>query len=229
MSRLRMTLTSALACLSVVGAIVLSPLLAQGPSSATGDEAAIKEVVRKYVDAARPGTRRPSSPCSRPTPTSSSRTARGGRVRRDGPRHARIVAEVRRAAKHHRRVGPAALARCGDGRRTLHANGPRRGQGSRDVDDDRPETWPRRLADRRDPEHAAGDAGDSAAKELIMVYSRSRTRSPVRPRRFASCPAAPGSGAFVGRDPFGQRDHEPFGQGHEIELIAADEPEELHR
>ena len=50
MSRLRITLSSAVACLFAAGAVVLSPLFAHGPSSATGDEAAIKEVVRKYVD-----------------------------------------------------------------------------------------------------------------------------------------------------------------------------------
>jgi uncharacterized protein (TIGR02246 family) len=51
MSRLRITLTSAIACLFVAGAAVLAPLSARGRSSAADDEAAIKEVVRKYVDA----------------------------------------------------------------------------------------------------------------------------------------------------------------------------------
>jgi uncharacterized protein (TIGR02246 family) len=49
--RLRITVTAAIAFLTAAGAAVLAPLFAQGPSPATGDEAAIKEVVRKYVEA----------------------------------------------------------------------------------------------------------------------------------------------------------------------------------
>ena len=51
MSRLRIFLTSVLAGLVVASAAVLVPLFAQGPSSAAIDEAAIKDIVRKYVDA----------------------------------------------------------------------------------------------------------------------------------------------------------------------------------
>jgi uncharacterized protein (TIGR02246 family) len=47
MPRHRITVTAAIAA----GAAVLAPLFAQDPSSATGDAAAIKEVVRKYVAA----------------------------------------------------------------------------------------------------------------------------------------------------------------------------------
>jgi uncharacterized protein (TIGR02246 family) len=38
-------------CLIAAGSAALAPLLAQGPPSATGDEAAVREVVRKYVEA----------------------------------------------------------------------------------------------------------------------------------------------------------------------------------
>jgi uncharacterized protein (TIGR02246 family) len=41
----------AIACLFTAGAVALSPTLAQVASSTRGDEAAIKEVVRKYVEA----------------------------------------------------------------------------------------------------------------------------------------------------------------------------------
>ncbi len=51
MSRVRITLTSVIAGFLMAGAAVLAPLFAQGPSAATGDETAIKEVVRKYVEA----------------------------------------------------------------------------------------------------------------------------------------------------------------------------------
>jgi uncharacterized protein (TIGR02246 family) len=51
MSRLRITLTSAIACFFVAGAAVLAPLFAQATSSATADDASIREVVRKYVEA----------------------------------------------------------------------------------------------------------------------------------------------------------------------------------
>jgi uncharacterized protein (TIGR02246 family) len=51
MPRLRITMTAAIAFLTAAGVALLAPLFAQGPSSATGDEAAIKEVVRKYVEA----------------------------------------------------------------------------------------------------------------------------------------------------------------------------------
>ena len=51
MSSLRISSTATIACFFVAGAVALVPLFAQGPSSATGDEAAIKEVVRKYVEA----------------------------------------------------------------------------------------------------------------------------------------------------------------------------------
>jgi uncharacterized protein (TIGR02246 family) len=51
MSRFRITLTSAIACLFVAGATVLAPISARGRSAAADDEAAIREVVRKYVDA----------------------------------------------------------------------------------------------------------------------------------------------------------------------------------
>jgi uncharacterized protein (TIGR02246 family) len=51
MSRLGITVTSAIAWFLVACAAVLAPLSAQVPSSATGAEAAIKEVVRNYVDA----------------------------------------------------------------------------------------------------------------------------------------------------------------------------------
>src|SRR4051794_39069836 len=40
-----------IACLSSACPIVGRPLLAQGPSSTSGEDAAIREVVRKYVDA----------------------------------------------------------------------------------------------------------------------------------------------------------------------------------
>ncbi len=49
MSRLRITLASLIACLFVAGAAVIAPLFAQAPAS--GDEAAVREVVRKYVEA----------------------------------------------------------------------------------------------------------------------------------------------------------------------------------
>ena len=42
---------SAFVCLIAAGAAALAPLFAQAPSSATSDETAIKEVVRKYVEA----------------------------------------------------------------------------------------------------------------------------------------------------------------------------------
>ena len=42
---------SAFVCLIAAGAAALAPLFAQAPSSATSDETAIKEVVRKYIDA----------------------------------------------------------------------------------------------------------------------------------------------------------------------------------
>jgi uncharacterized protein (TIGR02246 family) len=51
MFRLRITLTSAIVCLFVAGAAVLAPISARVRSAAADDEAAIKEVVRKYVDA----------------------------------------------------------------------------------------------------------------------------------------------------------------------------------
>jgi uncharacterized protein (TIGR02246 family) len=51
MSRLRIILTRAIVGQLVVAALAFVPLFAQGPSSTTGDEAAVKEVVRKYVDA----------------------------------------------------------------------------------------------------------------------------------------------------------------------------------
>ncbi len=50
MSQLRITLTSAIACLFVAGAVVLAPMSARGRLSAVDDEAAIREVVRKYVN-----------------------------------------------------------------------------------------------------------------------------------------------------------------------------------
>lgn len=49
MSTSRTALTSAIVCLAAAGALV--PLLAQSPPSATADEAAVREVVRKYVEA----------------------------------------------------------------------------------------------------------------------------------------------------------------------------------
>jgi uncharacterized protein (TIGR02246 family) len=49
MSRLRIILVSASAGLFAAGAAVIAPLFAQAPAS--GDESAIKEVVRKYVEA----------------------------------------------------------------------------------------------------------------------------------------------------------------------------------
>jgi uncharacterized protein (TIGR02246 family) len=51
MSRLRITITAAIAGGLAAGVAALAPLFAQGPSSPAGDEAAIKEVVRKYVAA----------------------------------------------------------------------------------------------------------------------------------------------------------------------------------
>jgi uncharacterized protein (TIGR02246 family) len=47
MARRGIALTAAIAA----GAAALAPLFAQGPSTAAGDEAAIKDVVRKYVEA----------------------------------------------------------------------------------------------------------------------------------------------------------------------------------
>lgn len=51
MTWFRMTLASASVCVLAAGAIVLTPLFAQAPSPAAGDGAAVKEVVRKYVEA----------------------------------------------------------------------------------------------------------------------------------------------------------------------------------
>jgi uncharacterized protein (TIGR02246 family) len=51
MPRLRIIVTAAIASIIAVGAGTVASLFAQGPSPATGDEAAIKEVVRKYVEA----------------------------------------------------------------------------------------------------------------------------------------------------------------------------------
>jgi uncharacterized protein (TIGR02246 family) len=51
MSSQRISSTATIACCFVAGAVILAPLFAQNPSSAAGDEAAIKEVVRKYVEA----------------------------------------------------------------------------------------------------------------------------------------------------------------------------------
>jgi uncharacterized protein (TIGR02246 family) len=51
MPRLRIIVTGAIAGFFAAGATVLAPLFAQGPSPANGDVSAIKEVVRKYVEA----------------------------------------------------------------------------------------------------------------------------------------------------------------------------------
>jgi uncharacterized protein (TIGR02246 family) len=51
MTSLRITSISSFVCLFAAGGAALAPLFAQAPSSAAGDETAIKEVVRKYVDA----------------------------------------------------------------------------------------------------------------------------------------------------------------------------------
>jgi uncharacterized protein (TIGR02246 family) len=51
MSPYRWAPTFAIAGLFTAAAVALSPLFAQGPASAASDEAAIKEVVRKYVEA----------------------------------------------------------------------------------------------------------------------------------------------------------------------------------
>jgi uncharacterized protein (TIGR02246 family) len=51
MSRHRIAVATVIAGRFAAGASALGPLFAQGPSSPAGDEAAIKEVVRKYVEA----------------------------------------------------------------------------------------------------------------------------------------------------------------------------------
>jgi uncharacterized protein (TIGR02246 family) len=51
MTSLRIASATGFVCVFAAGAVVLSPLLAQAPSPAAGDGAAVKEVVRKYVEA----------------------------------------------------------------------------------------------------------------------------------------------------------------------------------
>ena len=78
MSRLRITLASLIACLFVAGAAVIAPLFAQGPSHRATRPPSGRSC-GSTSRRATPRTRRPSSRCSRPTPTSSSRMGRGGR------------------------------------------------------------------------------------------------------------------------------------------------------
>ena len=51
MTSLRIASATGFVCVFAAGAVVLSPLFAQAPSLAAGDGAAVKEVVRKYVEA----------------------------------------------------------------------------------------------------------------------------------------------------------------------------------
>ena len=51
MNRLRVASISGFVCLLAAGVGALAPLSAQDPPAAASDEAAVKEVVRKYVDA----------------------------------------------------------------------------------------------------------------------------------------------------------------------------------
>lgn len=51
MNTFRRASVSAIACLSAAGAAIFSSAFAQSPPPATADEAAVREVVRKYVEA----------------------------------------------------------------------------------------------------------------------------------------------------------------------------------
>ena len=80
MSRLRITLASSIACLFVAGAGRPLADVRPGPfgrGGRRGRHQGSRAEVRRTR--ARPATRRPSRRCSRPTPTSSSRTGRGGK------------------------------------------------------------------------------------------------------------------------------------------------------
>ena len=107
----------------------------------------------------RPGTRRPSRRCSRPTPTSSSRTGRGGK----GATSWSAVCSSRRGRPAASGPSPSSRSGCSVPTSRWPTDATRRpawpAAGIRDVDYDRPEARSGWLADRRDPQHAAGDAG----------------------------------------------------------------------
>ena len=136
----------------------------------------------------RPGTRRPSSRCSPRTPTSSSRTGRGGGV---GMRWCGGCSNRRGGT---RPGGASPWSRCGSSRprwRWSMAATSRRGrrrQGPGDVDGDHVETSRRRLADRGDPEHAALRSAARMKPRSSDRCGRGRDPhepddTPARPRR----------------------------------------------
>ena len=177
----------ALPLLALTLAFLHAPLTAQEPAAASAGETAVRAVVQKYVDARE--AKDPKAIEALFTDDADQLVSDGTwRKGRDAlvPRHARIVEEEPGQAEHHRRVGAVPHGRRRARRRPLHAEGPGGRQGPRDVDGDHPEARAGRLADRRDPEHAAfrsaarmsETAGSAWGRTLIAMSPTIRLLGP---------------------------------------------------
>ena len=110
MKSLRTASMSAFVCLFAAGSAAIAPLFAQVPSSPKSDETAIKEVVRKYVEAREARDPKAIEPL---LTADADQLVSDGTWRRGRDALVRGMLESsrtdRRPARYRGRVGPAAL------------------------------------------------------------------------------------------------------------------------